>query len=150
MSIEAEQLIQNIIRPTLKYLGVWTEENESLLAGTAAKETGFTISSYSEVDDAGLGIFAITAEKHRHVWDHYLAFQPDLASEIRGLASQRAFLNNPELELVTNLAYATAIAWIIYKEAGLEAGSYNSLKHQAHAWCAHFHHAEPCEEQNFL
>jgi len=43
-----------------------------------------------------------------------LAFHPDLASRIRGLASQRAFLEDPHSELATNLCYATAIAWVMY------------------------------------
>ena len=39
-----------------------------------------------------------------------LAFQPDLASIVRGFASQHHFLREPDLELVTNLNYATAVA----------------------------------------
>ncbi len=144
MSIEAEQLILNIIRPTLAYLGAWTPENECLLAGTAAQETGFSLDK-----GKGLGIYAISREKHRYIWDQYLAFQPELASQIRGLASQRAFLTNPELELVSNLAYATAIAWMIYQESGLKSGSYNNLKKQAKAWQLYFHPTEIAQENNY-
>jgi hypothetical protein len=40
-----------------------------------------------------------------------------MASRIRGLASQRAFLSDPEGELQTNLSYCTAIAWLLYQRA---------------------------------
>ena len=35
------------------------------------------------------------------------------ASRVRGLASQRAFLSDPDSELQTNLSYCTAIAWLL-------------------------------------
>lgn len=60
------------------------------------------------------GIFQIDAPSHQRVWDKYLAFNPELASNIRGLASQHAFLKHPHLELTTNLSYATAIAWALH------------------------------------
>jgi hypothetical protein len=34
------------------------------------------------------------------------------------LASQRAFLSDPDSELQTNLSYCTAIAWLMQKRAG--------------------------------
>jgi len=40
-----------------------------------------------------------------------------MASRVRGLASQRAFLSNPERELQTNLGYSTAIAWLLLDRA---------------------------------
>jgi len=60
------------------------------------------------------GIFQIDVPSHQRVWDKYLAFNPELASKVRGLASQREFLKQPHLELATNLSYATAIAWAIH------------------------------------
>jgi hypothetical protein len=151
MSNFAEQFILNIIRPTLEYMNVWSQESELLLAGTAAKETGFSICSLNKdaLNNTSLGIYGISSEKHRYIWDDYLAFQPDLASHIRGLASQHAFLNNPEFELITNLAYSTAIAWLIYIEAGLKAGTYNCLQQQAFAWRTYFHPSQSSEEYKY-
>ena len=56
------------------------------------------------------GLFHIKEEQHSEIWDHYLVKNPDLASTVRGLASQRQFLHTPHTELCTNLNYATAIA----------------------------------------
>lgn len=126
MYVTAEHLRDQVIQPTLKYLGAWTPATEEFLlsAATNAPELGL----FSARND-GLGIFHITPAQHRDIWDRHLAFNPDLASRIRGLASQRAFLSDPDNELQTNLSYCTAIAWLLYERSNLaqrEARSSNS------------------------
>ncbi len=118
MYVTAEHLKEQVIRPTLKYLGAWTAATENFLlsAATDAPDLGL----FSLRND-GLGIFHITSSQHRDIWDKYLAFNPDLASRIRGLASQRAFLSDPDSELQTNLSYCTAIAWLLYDRSNLSA-----------------------------
>ena len=110
----AEHLRHQVIQPTLKYLGVWSPAAEQFLlsAATNAPELGLF-----SVRREGLGIFHITPEQHRDIWDKHLAFHPDLASRVRGLASQRAFLSDPDKELQTNLSYCTAIAWLLYERS---------------------------------
>ncbi len=114
MYVTAEHLKDQVIQPTLKYLGVWSTTAEQFLlsAATNAPELGL----FSARQD-GLGIFHITPGQHRDIWDKHLAFNPDLASRVRGLASQRAFLSDPDKELQTNLSYCTAIAWLLYLRA---------------------------------
>ncbi len=116
MYVTAEHLRDQVIRPTLKYLGKWTPACETFLLDAAvdAPELGL----FSARND-GLGLFNITAAQHRDLWDRYLAFNPDMASRVRGLASQRAFLSDPDGELQTNLSYCTAIAWLLYQRAGM-------------------------------
>ena len=115
MYVTAEHLRDHVIRPTLEYMGVWTPDREAFLlnATTSAPDVGL-FAANSE----GLGLFNITAAQHRDLWDRYLAFNPDLASRVRGLASQRAFLSDPDSELQTNLSYCTAIAWLMQHRAG--------------------------------
>ncbi|MFV0478569.1 MAG: hypothetical protein ACK5ME_12160 [Parahaliea sp.] len=117
MYFSADQLRSQVIRPTLEYLGVWSAGTESFLLQAAidAPELGL----FSARKD-GLGLFHITAAQHRDIWDRYLTFKPEVASRIRGLASQRAFLSSPDEELMTNLRYCTAIAWLLYQRAGGE------------------------------
>ena len=116
MYVTGDHLQQQVIQPTLKYLGAWSPavENFLLSAATDAPELGL----FSARKD-GLGIFHITSDQHRNIWDKYLAFNPDLASRVRGLASQRAFLSDPDGELQTNLRYCTAIAWLLYDRANI-------------------------------
>lgn len=109
-----EQLREQVIRPALEYLGMWSAGGEDTLlqALQEAPELGL----FSPRPE-GLGLFRITPAQHRDIWDRYLAFNPDLASRVRGLASQHAFLANPDRELQTNLGYCTAIAWLLYQRS---------------------------------
>ncbi|MGX5218796.1 hypothetical protein ACVTMO_09095 [Pseudomonas segetis] len=110
MGIAACELSQHVIRPTLVYLGHYSPAAEALLLGAAASQSSLC----AELDDnLGHGLFRITETRHQQLWDCHLAFDPDLASQIRGLASQHAFLDAPHIELTVNLRYATAIAWML-------------------------------------
>jgi hypothetical protein len=96
-------------------MGVWTPTIETFLLNAAIDAPDLGLFSARE---EGLGLFHITAAQHRDLWDRYLAFNPDMASRVRGLASQRAFLSDPDSELQTNLSYCTAIAWLMHKRSG--------------------------------
>lgn len=109
MELDSRELREHIIRPTLQYLGKDSDAAENLLIALA--QLG---KQRSQQQSKALGIYQIDAALHQKVWNRHLAFEPDLASKIRGLASQREFLNNPHIELTTNLSYATAIAWAIH------------------------------------
>lgn len=108
MELSPKELKETVIRPTLGYLGKTSAAAENLLTAIALLQQqqprGSTAGQLYPVD-SGL---------HQKVWNQYLAFEPDIASRIRGLASQREFLNNPHSELRTNLSYATAIAWAVF------------------------------------
>ncbi|UTW49396.1 hypothetical protein [Bacterioplanoides sp. SCSIO 12839] len=109
MELDTQELREQIIRPTLQYLGKDSDAAENLLIALAQ------LNQHSLCrQNKAYGIYQIDAALHQRIWNKYLAFEPDLASKIRGLASQREFLNNPHTELTTNLAYATAIAWAIH------------------------------------
>lgn len=111
MGINPADFRQLILRPTLQKLGKWSPSLENLLLGTAAQASCLGLQS---ICGQGLGVYRIRQELHQSVWDQYLAFDADLASAVRGLASQREFLCNPHAELITNLSYSSAIAWAIY------------------------------------
>lgn len=114
MSLNAVELLVNIITPTLQALEISTPDAEQVLLGTAAQASGFNpFASHA----TGIGLYQISAQQHRSAWDDYLAFRPDLASKVRGLASQHQFLKDPDLELKTNLIYSTAIAWIVFLQS---------------------------------
>lgn len=111
MDISTQELRDQIIHPTLEYLGKDGVGAENILVAIAQQKNHAL--SHSQ-NSKGLGPFGIDSGTHQTVWDKYLAFEPDLASRIRGLASQRAFLVDPHSELATNLCYSTAIAWVVY------------------------------------
>lgn len=112
MDISKQELRDEIIHPTLEYLGKAGIAVENLLVAIVTQKQHPHASK--QHNHKGLGPYSIDTSTHQVVWDKYLAFHPDLASRIRGLASQRAFLEDPHSELATNLCYATAIAWVVY------------------------------------
>jgi hypothetical protein len=126
MYVTADHLKEQVIQPTLKYLDAWTLSTEEFLLSTALENP--EVGLFSTRKD-GLGIFNITSGQHRDIWDNYLAFNPDLASRIRGLASQRAFLRDPDSELQTNLSYCTAIAWLLYQRSNPKAEQHQPEQH---------------------
>ncbi|HVL00035.1 MAG TPA: hypothetical protein VM553_09485 [Dongiaceae bacterium] len=112
MGISSNEFLQYVIQPTLRQLGVQSNSAEQLLLATAHHQSG--LGKHLQFNN-GIGVYGITERQHIDVWDHYLALDADLASQVRGMASQHEFPKAPHLELATNLSYATAIAWMIYR-----------------------------------
>ena len=135
MSLSSSSLNQFVIQHTLKAMGICSKAIENLLLGTAAAQED--LMSQSEIS-TGIGVYGISKETHCRLWDDYLALDPDLASEVRGLASQHEFLKHPHIELATNLAYATAIAWMIYKRGGVTLPHPDDIEGLAQCWVDHF------------
>ena len=118
MNLSSRDLQHFVILPTLEYLGMYSLSAEKQLLACASQESG--LDPFAQFKQGGIGIYQITGEQHRNVWDSFLAFNPDLASQVRGLASQHHFLKNPDDELRTTLAYSTAIAWMLQLQSGPE------------------------------
>ncbi len=135
MSYSSSSLNQFVIQHTLKAMGICSKAIENLLLGTAAAQEDLRLQSETSI---GIGVYGISKETHCKLWDDYLAFDPDLASEVRGLASQHEFLKHPHIELATNLAYATAITWMIYKRSGVILPHPDDIEGLAHCWVDHF------------
>ncbi|MFV8783261.1 hypothetical protein ACNKU7_12640 [Microbulbifer sp. SA54] len=149
MGICLDELRLLVVRPTLKQLRAWSPGMEALLLGTAAQESelGFHLKLGRR---HGMGIFQIQPNTHRQIWDEYLINFPALASKVRGLASQRDFLQHPHAELATNLRYATAIAWLIYRSAGVENIEREDLPRMAKLWKKYFHHGPSASLRDFV
>lgn len=149
MGICPDQLRNYVIKTTLKQLGEWSPAAEQLLLGTAAQESGLGFHLKSGRKQ-GLGIYQITPRTHINIWDRYLVHLPDLASGIRGLASQHEFLAHPHAELATNLSYATAIAWMIYRRCNKPLPQDGCIEDIARYWARHFHTKPNGTAQDFI
>ncbi|SEI78462.1 hypothetical protein SAMN04244572_01680 [Azotobacter beijerinckii] len=136
MGIAASELSKHVIRPTLFYLGRSSDAAEALLLGIAATQSALGAALHRH---HGHGLYGIREASHLQLWDRYLALNPDLASHVRGLASQHAFLISPHLELTVNLRYATAIAWLLVEAQQLPLPSADDLPGQARIWGRVFH-----------
>jgi hypothetical protein len=102
MYLSADHLRDQVIRPALEYMGALNPANEAFLLNAAVNPPDVGLFA---AKPEGLGIFHITAAQHSDLWDRYLA-------------SQRAFLSDPDSELQTNLSYCAAIAWLMQHRAG--------------------------------
>lgn len=144
MGIAAKELKQWVIKPVLHHLGVRSQAATWLLLGTAARESdlGYFL-HHGQGENGGIGIYQITPSEHHALWDGYLARDHVLASRIRGLASQREFLVEPDAELATNLSYATAIAWELYRQNGLQLPRHPTPENLAECWLRYFPAHDP-------
>jgi hypothetical protein len=131
MGIDACQLRQLVINPALHCLERYSVSAEALLLGIAAAQSDL---GNVLADNHRYGLFQISAESHQRCWDTYLAKDPCLASQVRGLASQHAFLNDPHAELVVNLRYATAIAWLMIEARHVELPTTPDIQLFAQIW----------------
>lgn len=105
MPYTAHFMLENLIRPLLAELG-------EPRAGMAELLLRCWQLGCSSGHPAGLGPYALSSVQHRQLWDGWLAWRVELASQIRGLASQHHFLRDPDGELTCNLLYSTALAWV--------------------------------------
>ncbi|WP_313739487.1 hypothetical protein [Pseudomonas sp.] len=131
MGIAAKELSQYVIRPTLVYLDRHCASAEALLLGVAASQSSLGAALH---DRRGHGLYRIDESRHNLLWDHYLARDPDMASRVRGLASQHAFLGGPHLELTVNLRYATAIAWLLVEQKAAALPAADDIMGLARIW----------------
>lgn len=108
-----------VIRPTLARLAevnakLYSDAAVELLLGTAAQESDCG-DFLKQIGGPALGIYQIEPATHHDIINRYLARRSnwDLRDAIAGLASRDRGIGNDD-QLVTNLAYATAIARVRY------------------------------------
>ena len=126
--------IKLVIAHTLQTLGDYSRAAAKLLELT----TSLQAEHFAAKPQSGLGLYRIEPSTHLQIWDGYLAFKPDLASTVRGLASQKAFLQNPHLELASNQGYASAIAWMIYQRSELTLPDAEDQQGLTACWAKYF------------
>lgn len=92
----------------------------------------------TQLQGVALGIYQIEPATHKDLWQNYLVRHSDLAAKIRSLASERSAWMDKNSELITNLAYATAIARIIYYRASEPLPHPNDIEGLAKYWKQHY------------
>ena len=142
--IKPEDLREQVIRPTLRTMAefnpkLYSEAAVELLMGTAAQESdlGYNL---VQVGGPALGIYQIEPATHDSIWENYLKYRPDLASIVRGFASQHAFdsQESRDNELIVNLTYSTAIARLVYWPKTQPLPSADDIEGQGEYWDLHY------------
>jgi len=110
--IDPDHFRRHVIRPALADIGLDQPAAEALLLGTALVESGLM---WLVQHDGGpaRGLYQVEPATHADVYENYLDFAPraELKKRVTDLLAPRP---RPLDQLVTNLAYATAIARLVY------------------------------------
>jgi hypothetical protein len=131
------QLLVRVIKPTLARLadgdpGIDGDAAAMLLLGTAAAESEFRALAQHPTGPA-LGFWQVEPGTHHDVKVNFLRFRPALRTAVdRLLAPDPA----PEQQLVSNLAYACAIARVVYRRSPLRLAAPDDIAGHAAVWKA--------------
>lgn len=108
--IDVEHFRLHVVRATIMSLRLWSMAAENLLIGTALVESRLT---YLRQFDAGpaRGLYQIEPATDDDIWQRYLKYRKTLKARIRALLAPTPSRID---QLTTNLAYATAIARLVY------------------------------------
>ncbi|MBL4648083.1 MAG: hypothetical protein JKY13_03925 [Gammaproteobacteria bacterium] len=134
LGISAIEFRLRVIRPTLQRIDLWSEASENLLLGTAAQESQLGYYLAQEQGPA-LGIYQIKPSTHRKLWNNYINRCNKLVDQIKGfLPTNCHTLEMMDNELITNLAYATVIARLIYQQADVPLPKAHNVESLARYW----------------
>lgn len=114
--MNAKQLRELVIRPTLQYLSPaipYSETAVELLMMTAAHESH--LGEYiAQVGGPALGIYQMEPDTHGDIYKNFLEYRKELKSNLIDITIGAIVTFQPNEDLVLNLAYATAMARVHY------------------------------------
>ena len=109
-----QQLREQVIRPTLKRIGLWSQAAEDLILGTACQEShcGKYLRQLGCKGAIGaFGVWQMELATARDIYDNFLRYKPDLKAKVESLRNPSQELTE---SLTTNLMYACAMCRIHY------------------------------------
>lgn len=124
-----------VIRPTLVHLELWSSAAELLLLGTALAESNLRW-LVQKRGGPGLGLYQIEPVTHKDVWESYLS--KSMKSKLKAKVVWLTSRNPLNEQLVCNLAYATAIARVIYWRKPEALPEADNIKGLAKYWKDHY------------
>lgn len=114
--MNAKQLRELVIRPTLQYLSPaipYSETAVELLMMTAAHESH--LGEYiAQVGGPALGIYQMEPATENDIHDNFLRYRRGLEVDIHGLTSAALIEDKDGVDLIYSLPYATAMARVHY------------------------------------
>ena len=137
--IDPQQFRDLVICPSLQSIGLWSQSAEQLLLATAIAESG--LRSLKQIAGPALSVYQIEPATHDDIWVNFLRSQKELAGYVRRL---RLRSWHPRLvdQLVLNLAYATAMARLVYYRRPEPLPKAGDLVGMAEYWKAHYNTVE--------
>ncbi len=132
--LDVNEFRLHVVRPVIQQLGMWSPAAENLLLGTAIQESGLRHLRQLK-DGPARGLFQIEPATHDDVWENFLAYHDDLKAKAAVLLAPAPSQID---QLVTNLAYATAIVRLIYWRYPEPLSGADDIEGLAHYWKRHF------------
>ncbi len=127
--MDLEQLRNNIIKPSLKPLGLWAQDIEALLCATAAQETQGG-RHLTKIGIPSLGIYQMLEGTHNAIWKRNFQ-QANNLRLARDMMKQFGFGQIPiAFDMVWHNGYATFMAWYFYSNVGAKIPPADDLKAQ--------------------
>lgn len=111
--IDANHLLKEVIRPVLQDLKLGGVPAEAMVLGTACQESHCGLWLVQLENGPARGIYQMEPATHDDIWDHYLAYNQDLAKRVNRWRVQYGNGMGAD-EMVGNLFYATAMCRIHY------------------------------------
>lgn len=111
--MRAQDLIEHVIRPTLEYMGMYSEAAENLLIGTAMQES--RLKYLHQVSGPAIGLWQMEPATHDDLYTNFIDYKGALKALVRSLAGSK-YANtkiDPD-EMHGNLYYACAMARLQY------------------------------------
>ncbi|MEE8057584.1 MAG: hypothetical protein V3T17_07085 [Pseudomonadales bacterium] len=143
--INVNDLRLHVIRPTLQHLdkykpGIWSQKAENILLGIAAVESDLGTKLVQYDGGPGAGIYQIEPSTNLDIWESVLSYHPELEQAVMALVPADFDIHNVESQsqLITNLAYQTAIARIQLWRWKPALPDSNDVAGQAKYWKTYF------------
>ena len=127
-----------VVRPALEHLHLYTRAAENLLVGTALQESGGLRWLAQLGGGPALGVYQIEPATHDDIWKNFLGYRHKLADTVSALLASAPSRHG---QLVTNLAYATAMARVHYLRVAEPLPKADDVHALARYWKAHYNTA---------
>ena len=108
--LNVRQFREQVIRPTLHHLDLWTLAAEDLLVGTAAVESRLGTYLVQVGGGPAKGVYQMEPTTEKDIWVNYLPRKGGLGEAVGSLLTAVKDVD----DLVGNLFYATAMARVHY------------------------------------
>ena len=143
--MDAKQLTELVVRPTLKQLGLYNASAEQLVVGTIFVESR---AKYLKQIGNGpaLGIVQMEPATHDDIWQNYLVYRAELKEKVSLLVKE-----GTAQELITNLAYAVAMCRVHYLRVPKSLPSPGDIPALARYWKTYYNtHKGAGEVSDFI
>ena len=131
--MNAKQLRELIIRPTLKLLNLYSLASENLILYTACQESNLTYLKQLGTGPA-IGIYQMEPRTHDDIWRNYLGVNTTLATAVHATNIPGMYEGEDAREMAGNLYYATAMCRIHYRRVKEPLPSASDIKGLASYW----------------